>query len=297
MSADLYAQTTSRIVEALEQGVAPWVRPWSTGADTLPMNAQTGRAYRGINVVLLAMESQRQGYFLDRWLTYRQAAELGGQVRRGEQGSTVVFWRLKKLGATADAYPLDREEDVPERVIPLLRAYTVFNVAQIDGLPAKVTAVTKSAWEPEARAEELLLMSGATIHHGGSVACYRPASDDIQLPPRARFPTAANYYATALHELTHWTSHAKRCDRQLSNRFGGSAYAAEELIAEMGAAFLCAHCRIDGQLEHASSYVASWLKVLRTDKRAVFVAATKAQQAADYVLRLAQPPDLRAMAA
>jgi len=296
MSADLYAATTARIVAALEQGVAPWVRPWSTGVDTLPMNAQTGRAYRGINVVLLAMESQRQGYALDRWLTYRQAAELGAQVRRGEQGSTVVFWRLKKFDATADAYPQEREDDVPERVIPLLRAYTVFNVAQVDGLPSKVHAAAKPTWEPEARADELLLMSGASIHHGGPVACYRPAVDDIQLPPRGRFPTAASYYGTALHELTHWTAHPKRCDRQLGKRFGDDAYAAEELIAEMGAAFLCAHCRIDGQLEHAS-YVDHWLRVLRTDKRAVFVAATKAQQASDFVLKLAQPPAPQAIAA
>ena len=144
MSADLYAETTARIVAALEQGVAPWVRPWSTGVDTLPMNAQTGRAYRGINVVLLAMESQRQGYALDRWLTYRQATELGGQVRRGERGSTVVFWRLRKLSATADAYPHEREDDVPEQVIPLLRAYTVFNVAQVDGLPSEVHAVAET---------------------------------------------------------------------------------------------------------------------------------------------------------
>jgi antirestriction protein ArdC len=290
---DLYAETTGRIVAALERGVAPWVRPWSTGVDTLPMNAQTGRAYRGINVVLLAMESQRQGYALDRWLTYRQAAELGGQVRCGEQGSTVVFWRLKKLDVTVDSYPHPREDEISERVIPLLRAYTVFNVAQVDGLPSKVHAAAKIAWEPEARAEELLLMSGAAIHHGGPVACYRPAADDIQLPPRGRFPTAASYYGTALHELTHWTSHPSRCKRELGKRFGSDSYAAEELIAEMGAAFLCAHCRIDGELQHPA-YLDHWLKVLRTDKRAIFVAATKAQQAADYVLKLAQPPDAMA---
>ena len=139
-------------------------------------------------------------------------------------------------------------------------------------------------------------MSAADIRHGGALAYYQPRTDEIHLPPRRAFPSADSYYATALHELTHWTSHSNRCNRQLGKRFGDMAYAAEELIAEMGSAFLCGHCRVDGQLQHAS-YVDHWLKVLRTDKRAVFVASTKAQQAADYILRLAQPPDVQALAA
>lgn len=297
MSRDLYVETTARIVAALEQGVAPWVRPWSTGADTLPVNAGTRRPYRGVNVLLLALEGQAHGYPLNRWLTYRQADELGGQVRRGEHGTAVIFWKLRQVSATAETYPFADESDLPDRVIPLLRAYTVFNVAQVDGLPAELTAVTPVAWEPEARAEELLLMSAATIRHGGVRAYYQPATDEIHLPHRQCFPRADRFYATALHELTHWTSHARRCNRQLGQRFGDAAYATEELIAEMGAAFLCAHCRIDGQLEHASSYMASWLKVLRTDKRAVFVAATKAQQAADFILNLANPGEVTALAA
>jgi antirestriction protein ArdC len=297
MSADLYAETTARIVAALERGVAPWVRPWSTGVDTLPMNAGSGRAYRGINVVLLALEAQVHGYLLNRWLTYRQADELGGQVRRGEHGTAVVFWKLRKVAATAETYPEEDEHDLPDRVIPLLRSFTVFNVAQIDGLPPELMAVPVVTWEPEARAEELLLMSGAVIRHGGAQAYYQPGTDEIHMPPRQWFPAGVRYYATALHELCHWTSHPSRCNRQLGKRFGSSEYAIEELIAEIGSAFLCAHARIDGQLEHASSYVASWIKVLRTDKRCVFVAATKAQQAADYVLRLAQPPDVQALAA
>jgi antirestriction protein ArdC len=273
------------------------VRPWSTGVDTLPMNAGSGRVYRGINVVLLALEAQVHGYLLNRWLTYRQADELGGQVRRGEHGTAVVFWQLRKVAATAETYPEEDEHDLPDRVIPLLRSFTVFNVAQIDGLAADLMAVPVANWEPEAHAENLLLMSGVKIRHGGTQAYYQPATDEIHLPPRQCFAEARRYYATALHEVTHATSHESRCNRQLGKRFGDHAYAVEELVAEIGAAFLCAHCRIDGQLEHASSYVASWIKVLRTDVRAVFVAATKAQQAADYVLRLAQPPDVQALAA
>ena len=296
MHDDLYSNVTARIVAALERGVAPWVRPWSTGIDTLPMNAGTKRPYRGVNVVLLALEVQAHGYPLNRWVTYRQALELGGQVRRGERGTTVAFWKLRKIGATVDAYPDQGEPDLHERVIPLLRAYTVFNVAQTEGLPAAITATSRPTWEPEAKAEELLLMWGAEIRHGGALAYYQPRTDEIHLPLRQAFAAADSYYATALHELTHWTSHASRCDRQLGQRFGDDAYAAEELIAEMGSAFLCAHCRIDGQLQH-SAYLDHWLRVLRTDKRAIFVAATRAQQASDYVLGLAQPPDLEAMAA
>jgi antirestriction protein ArdC len=296
MHEDLYAKVTARIIAALEQGVAPWVRPWSTVADALPMNAQTRRPYRGINFTLLSLEATAHGYPLNRWTTYRQALELGGQVRKGERGTTVVFWKLRKVGATADAYPDQGEPDLHERVIPLLRAYTVFNVAQAEGLPAAITATARPAWEPEARAEELLLMAGVVIRHGGALAYYQPRTDEIHLPLRQAFPTASAYYSTALHELTHATSSPQRCNRQLGQRFGDDAYAAEELIAEMGSAFLCAHCRIDGKLQHPA-YLDHWLRVLRADHRAIFVAATRAQQAADYVLGLAEPPDLEAMAA
>jgi antirestriction protein ArdC len=211
-------------------------------------------------------------------------------VRKGEHGTTVVLWRLRKVSAVADVYPEPEAPDLHERVIPLLRAFTVFNLAQVDCVPAELQAVEQHTWEPEARAEELLLMSGATIRHGGSRAYFQPGDDAIHLPPPRVFRSAGEYYATALHELTHWTSQPGRCNRQLGQRFGDDAYAAEELIAEMGAAFLCAFCRIDGELRHAG-YLASWLKVLRQDKRAIFVAATRAQQAADYLLRLLQPPD------
>jgi antirestriction protein ArdC len=261
----------------------------------MPMNAASRRPYRGINALLLAVEATSQGYPLNRWLTYRQASELGGQVCRGERGTTVVLWRLRKLSAAANAHPDEGEPDLHERVIPLLRAFTVFNLAQADGVAPELQTIERHNWDPDARAEDLLQMSGATIRHGGSRAFYRPGDDEIHLPPPRAFAEAGQYYATGLHELTHWTAHPSRCNRQLGQRFGDDAYAAEELIAEMGAAFLCAHCRLDGELHHAG-YLASWLKVLRADKRAIFVAATRAQQAADYLLKLAQPPDREAMA-
>jgi len=289
---DLYQAVTDRIVAALEQGAPPWVRPWSTLPEAIPMNAQSRRPYRGVNFALLSLEAACHGYDVNRWLTYRQAHELGAQVRRGAHGTTVVFWQLRKVAATAETFPDEADPpSLPDKVYPLLRAYTVFNVAQVDDLPAALTEVAKSSWEPEARAEELLLMSGATVRHGGTKAFYSPSADEIQLPPRAAFSGPAGYYNVALHELTHWTGHTSRCNRLLAGRFGDAAYAAEELIAEMGAAYLCAHCRLDGELRHAS-YLASWLKVLRSDKRAIFAAASAAQRAADYVLRLANPtPD------
>jgi len=228
---DLYAETTARIVAALEQGTAPWVRPWSTGIDTLPMNGGTRRPYRGVNVLLLELEAAAHGYPLQRWLTYRQALELGGQVRKGEHGATVVFWHLHQRDAATDD---PTEAETRARIVPLLRSYTVFNVAQIDGLPATVCATERPVWDAEAQAEALLVGSGARIQHGGSKAYYAPASDAIQLPSRQAFATAANYYATALHELTHWSGHPTRCNRQLTGRFGDDAYAVEELIAEMG---------------------------------------------------------------
>ena len=293
---DLYASVTARIVAALEQGTPPWVRPWSRISDALPVNAQTGRAYRGVNFALLSLEAQACSYLVNRWLTYRQANELGAQVRRGERGSTVVFWQLRRVAATGETFPDDQPPDHRDKIYPLLRAYTVFNVAQVDGLPADQVQARIPTWEPEARGEELLLMSSARFRQGGTQAYYQPATDEIHLPPLAAFPTASGYYATALHELVHWSGHPSRCRRDLTGRFGDSAYAAEELVAEMGAAYLCAHCRIDGELRHAS-YLQSWLKVLRSDKRAIFTAAAQAQRAADYVLALAQPPDAAAAAA
>ncbi|HEX6004762.1 MAG TPA: zincin-like metallopeptidase domain-containing protein [Burkholderiales bacterium] len=274
------------------------MRPWSQIADAIPVNAHTRRPYRGVNFTLLSLEAHARGFDINRWLTYRHAQELGGQVRKGEQGTPIVFWQLRKIGVVAEAYP-EREDDPPapsEKVYPLLRAYTVFNVAQIDGLDVRYLQAQAPAWEPEAKAEELLLMSGARFRQGGARAFYQPATDEIHLPPRAAFAEAAGYYNVALHELTHWTGTPGRCQRDLTGRFGDAGYAAEELVAEMGAAYLCAYCRIDGELRHAS-YLQSWLKVLRSDKLAIFTAAAHAQRAADYVLKLAHPPEREAMAA
>jgi antirestriction protein ArdC len=281
---DLYAEVTARIVAALEAGTPPWIRPWSGDLERVPLNGFSRRPYRGINCILLTLEAQLRGFDRNLWLTYRQAGELGAQVRGGERGTTVVFYKKHEL-------PTEAGDDSSEpRVVPLLRSFTVFNVAQIDRLPERLQqpAAEANVWLPEHAPEELLAKSGARIEHGGFAAFYGPEDDRIRLPERELFADAGSYYATALHELVHWSGHPSRLGRELGRRFGDAAYAMEELIAEIGSAFLCAACRLEGRLQHAS-YVADWVKVLKTDKRAVFTAAAKAQQAADYVEGLARP--------
>lgn len=282
---DIYQSVTDRIISALEAGTAPWVRPWSTLGDVRPRNGLTGHVYRGINTWVLSSQAQALGYASPRWLTFRQAVTLGGRVRRGEHGTRVVYFRMTELPDRAAPVPSASSNGVSTRVVPLLRTFTAFNLAQIEGLPASmVDAVPEPpAWIPETEAERLITASGAQIRHGGDRAYYQPSLDHIQLPLPKAFADAGSYYGTALHELTHWTGHPSRCARSLTGRFGDAAYAMEELIAEMGAAYLCAHCGIDGQLQHPA-YLARWLRVLRADKRAIFTAATRAQQAADHLV-------------
>ena len=278
---DLYTVVTNQIIAALEAGTPPWVCPWDRShGSTIPANLTTGRPYRGINVLLLNLQQIVGGYADNRWLTFQQASKLGGRIRRGESGTRIVFFKL-----------LDRDDltaSTPPRsgrkVIPLLRSFTVFNAAQADGLPASLTAQEPApeGWSPVAAADALLSGSGAQIQHGGNRAFYNPGLDLIQLPPLSAFGSPASYYSTALHELTHWTGHASRCDRLQSARQHIEAYAFEELVAEMGSAFLNARCGLAGTLHHAS-YINAWLHALRNDRRLVFSAASMAQKAVDYL--------------
>lgn len=292
MHRDLYAEVTNRIVAALEAGITPWIRPWSVDFDPTPINAVSRRSYRGINAVLLTLEAQARGYGRSAWMTYRQAAEIGAQVRRGETGTTVVFYKLVDMPHTTTVEQI--ESDRHAKVVSFLRWFTVFNVAQIDGLPDRLAVKEAlTAWDPHAAAEAILTESRATIRHGGAEAYYSVPDDRIQLPERGHFPSAGTYYATALHELVHWTGHAGRLNRNLGRRFGEAAYAMEELVAEMGSAFLCASCYLEGQLRHAS-YIGNWLQVLKSDKRAVFAAAAKAQQAIDFIESVCGTPPIAA---
>lgn len=278
MKESIYTRVTHQILADLEQGVAPWVKPWGGTASALPHNAATGHHYRGINHLLLAMRCCALGYASNGWLTFRQALTLGGSVRRGERGASVVYYQPVDPASQADSVS---SGSTPRAV---LRVFTVFNLDQIDGVETLLPdGSTNIAWEPYAAAENVIQASGADIRHQGGAALYSPAIDRILLPMRSAFDTADGYYATALHELSHWTGHPSRLHRDLSGRFRSEAYAMEELIAELSSAFLCAHCTIQGQLQH-SSYIASWIRVLKNDHRAIFTAASQAQHAADYLL-------------
>ncbi len=277
---DIYTRITNQIIAQIEAGTVPWVKPWSQEADPLPRNAVSQRHYRGINILLLAAAASEQGFTDNRWLTFRQASALGAHVRKGERGTPIVFFRWLEAD---DAAP---GEEAARRVIPLLRTFTVFNLDQIEGIERESHAAP--TWTSEELAEDLITGSGAVLEHGGNRACYLPERDVIKLPPPAAFSDAGGYYATALHELAHWTGHPSRCNRPLGRRFGLEAYAFEELVAEMASAFLCAHCRLDGQLQHAS-YLDSWLAALRGDKRLIFTVASQAQKASDFITGYVAP--------
>jgi antirestriction protein ArdC len=280
---DTYQSVTNTIIAALEAGTPPWVCPWNKAQGSLaPANLSTGRAYRGINVLLLNVQAMSRGYATNRWMTYSQARAIGACVRKGETGTGIVFFKL--LERDDDGHAAANDEG-SRKVIPLLRSFTVFNASQIEGLPEalKPSQPPIEEWVPIGAADALLSRSGAVIRHGGDRAYYRPSDDVIQLPPPAAFDQSGSYYATALHELCHWSGAPDRCNRVLLDRQHIGAYALEELIAEMGAAFLSSHCGLPGELQHAS-YIQSWLTALKNDKRLIFTAASLAQKAADYLI-------------
>jgi antirestriction protein ArdC len=288
---DVYASVTNTIIAAMEAGTPPWVHPWEAGAgDMRPFNLSSGRHYRGINVLLLSLQAMQRGYRANRWMTYQQARSLGAHVRKGEQGSEVVLFKMLDVESAAN--------DEDRRVIPLIRSFTVFNADQIADLPPALIPApsVRHEWEACAAAEAILAASGADIRHGGDRAFYSPTEDCIQLPVRSAFTSAADYSRVALHELTHWTGAEGRCNRSLLGRQHIEAYAFEELVAEMGSAFLADHCGLPGALQHAA-YIESWLKALKSDKRLIFTAASQAQKAADFLLPQVMEPTAQAAAA
>ncbi|MBB4244584.1 MULTISPECIES: ArdC family protein [Rhizobium] len=284
---DLYSRITDRIIEDLAKGVRPWMKPWNSantaGHITRPLR-YNGQPYSGVNVLLLWSEGITRGYTSSTWMTFKQALELSGAVRKGETGTTVVFAsRFTKSETDGNGGEVERE-------IPFLKAYSVFNVEQIDGLPDQYHHRPAPVLDPVERvghADRFFRDTGAAIRHGGNQAFFAPAADLIQMPPFESFKDAASYYATLSHEVTHWTAPAHRLARDLSRYAKDkSERAREELIAELGSCFLCADLGIVPELEprpdHAS-YLDSWLKVLTDDRRAIFQASAHAQRAVAFL--------------
>ena len=282
----LYSEITDRIVAELEAGRLPWVQPWGTAAAkaplAMPKNAATGRGYSGINVLILWGAVIERGFAGQSWLTFRQALGLGGNVRKGEHGTTVVY--ADRFTPEDERRRAERDGDEPG-VIPFLKRFTVFNADQCDGLPDEVAVAAPPP--PEGlilpQVEALISATGADFRIGGDRAFYSPTHDFVQVPPPQAYFEPINWHRTALHELGHWVGHVSRLARDQSGGFGSALYAKEELVAEMTSAFVCASLGITPTVRHAD-YIGSWLAVLREDDRAIIRAASAASKAADYLL-------------
>lgn len=281
------ARITAAIIEKLEQGTRPWVKPWRGVPVSRPLRS-CGTPYRGMNTFWLWMMADAAGYVSPYWMTYRQCQALGGQVRKGEKSTIAIFYKTyDKEVETADG-----GEDTETRRV--LKSYAVFNADQCDDLPEMYhPKPLVEAMEPEGREDRLdafLTNVGAQVRHHGCEAYYEPAPDRITMPPAGLFEGYDHYYATLAHELSHWTGHGSRLGRDLKNRFGSQAYAAEELVAELSAAILGAELGLPvAHLDHHASYIAHWLQLLKSDERAMPTAAAKAEEAAALVLRLGGP--------
>jgi antirestriction protein ArdC len=287
--ADIYQRVTDQIIAAIEKGAGKWDMPWNQNSG-MPLNVQSNKFYRGVNVPVLWSVAQDKGYEHPIWGTYKQWSEKDAQVRKGEKAALVVFW---KFFDNAKGEEAESEPDEKSGRRAMARAYPVFNCGQVDGYtPVKPEPLPVA--ERIERAEDFFHHVGADVRHGGPRAFYSPNSDHIQMPPFEAFKDAEAFYATLGHEHQHWTGAEKRLNRSLKNRFGSDAYAMEELAAEIGAAFLCADLglAVNPRPEHAA-YIDSWLKVLRGDKRAIFTAASQAQRSTDFLHNL-QPKHVRA---
>ena len=283
---DIHQLITNQIIAAIENGAGEFRLPWHRSAGNImrPVNIASKNAYRGVNILTLWAAADASGYSSGTWGTYKQWAEAGAQVKKGEKASYVVFYKEITVAS-------DDSDDAETRLFA--RATPVFAAEQVDGFEAPFIETPVTVVLPIEQAEVFVARTGAIVHHGGGRAFYRPSTDSIQLPPREAFigsPTstpAEAYASTKLHELIHWSSAETRCNRQLGKRFGDDAYAMEELVAELGAAFLCADLGItDASRADHAQYLDSWLQVLKADKKAIFTAASKASEAVAFLTGL-----------
>lgn len=269
-----YDEVTDRIVSELEKGAIPWIKPWTVDS-TANRNIVSGKPYRGINRLILGMAGMAYGS--PYWATFKQWQERGGCVRKGEKGTKIVFFSpVEKTSKNAAG-----EEETEKYAV--LKSYYVFNASQQDGADIPVPTATRTEFECHQESEQFILDSGAAVSYGGDAAFYAPGPDRIQLPNKSSFASPAAFYATAFHELVHWTGAKHRLDRDLSKgRYGNPDYAFEELVAELGAAFICQDKGISGDLRHAG-YIQSWLKALKNDSKAIFKAAALAEKATEFL--------------
>ncbi len=275
MSEKVYARITEQIVEKLEAGTVPWRKPWKSGPESLPVNLVSRKRYRGINVFLLALQPFNSNY----WVSYKQAKLLGGNVRMGEKGTPVLFWKWHEI------------EDKAKGPIPVVRYYTVFNVEQTEGVEYPKPDTSPCKVKPIEAAEEIVRgyqPRGPLVRSRGNQACYIPAEDVVYMPVAAAFEKTEEFYSTLFHEMTHSTGHEKRLHRQTLLEgcpFGSATYSKEELVAEFGGAMLCGEAGISNvTIDNSASYIAGWLKKLRNDRRLIVVAAAQAQRAVDFIL-------------
>lgn len=278
---NVYEIVNSRILELLESGTVPWRKTWNVGS-SMPVNICSKKEYRGVNVFLLACMPYSSPY----WMTFKQCQEKGGHIIKGQKSTPVIFWKWldRKETETTDT-------DAVSGKIPMLRFYNVFNMEQTEGIEPPVTTVTVNTFTPIERAEQIIagMPLRPEIKHGGNRASYSPMLDYVKLPVRSSFELPEEYYSTCFHELSHATGHESRVGRKgvtETSYFGSHEYSKEELVAEMGAAFLCGHANIENTLENSAAYLAGWLKALKNDKTLLIHAAALAQKASDFILNV-----------
>jgi antirestriction protein ArdC len=270
---DVSTMVTDKILAALDKGEIPWRKPWVTG---LPCNLVSKAPYQGINLFLLALSGYKSRY----WLTYKQAVAKGGNVRKSEKGTAIIFWSFPKFKSLNK---LNNEFET--KTVPILKYYTVFNLEQCEGIEAPVENVLD--FVPVEKCEEILknFKGAPVVTHGGDRACYSPTLDTINMPHKENFKSIAGYYSTLFHENVHSTGHKSRLDRDLTGMFGNHDYSFEELVAELGAGMLAAHAGIEAEtLDNSAAYIQSWIKKLSNDKKMIIKAAGKAKKAVSLIL-------------
>ena len=278
MQNTIYQEVTDQIISEIEKGAMPWVKPWKADS-SCEKNIASKKEYNGINRLILAMMTHFKGYQSPFYGSFKQWQDLGGTVRKGEKGTKIVFYKPVSVEKTND------QGESENFAYSCLKTYYVFNADQVDGIEIAKPEVSPRVYNPAPALDDRILKTGANIKHGGSSAFFSPMGDFIGMPNRDTFNDDSSYYATVLHELTHWSGAKHRLDRDLSGKFGNSKYAFEELVAELGAAFLCQDYQIQGELRHAG-YIQNWLTCLRENNQAIFKAAALAQKAADYINQL-----------